>query len=771
MNRPPIQGRGNFRDPLPPPEPPPPPPPPKKKSSTFLKIFIGLIIFVIVMAVGIGIGFVTANINAKADLSKDILPPASSHIYDSAGNEIAIIHATENRVPVKIEQIPANLQNAFIAIEDNRFYEHKGVDPRGLLRAVYTNIVAQEIAEGGSTITQQLAKNAYLTQDRTYKRKIQEIFLALQLEKQYTKQEILELYLNQIYFGQGAYGVQAAAKTYFGKNVEDLNLAECAMLAGIPKSPNYYSPFNNINASMARRNIVLEQMVTYGYISYNESLAAKKTEMTFAPPNVPEKHKDAMYFIEYVTQLLVDRYGADAVYKDGLKVYTTIDMDMQRMAEEAVLMYLPQDYTDANGIVQPQGSLVAIEPSTGYIRAMVGGRGTDQFNRATMAERQPGSAFKPFVFIAALENNYTPDTVIEDSPVNINGWQPQNDSRRFSGNVTLRTVATFSMNVPTVKIAQALGMDKPIYYAQEMGITTFVLDGDPNDTNLATSLGGLTRGVTPLEIASAYGTFAYGGVHMPHVAITKVLDRNGNVIHETVPEGRQVVSAESAADLTTMLEDVINKGTGKGANIGRPAAGKTGTTSEYKDAWFVGYTPDLVAAVWIGNDDNTSLDGIMGGGLPATIWSHFMQNALLNVPVHDFDDLVVERRNIKTSSEPPPTNNRRRDYYEEEPQPRGHYEPEPEPVREPARQPEPDYTRKPEGVPDYTPEPEPEPIREPEPVYREPEPIREPEPVYHEPEPVREPEPVYHEPEPIREPEPVIDNAPSPGEDLGKGRN
>ena len=743
-------------------------PPPKKKSSTFLKIFIGLIIFVIVMAVGVGIGFVTANINAKADLSKDILPPASSHIYDSAGNEIAIIHATENRVPVKIEQIPANLQHAFIAIEDNRFYEHKGVDPRGLLRAVYTNIVAQEIAEGGSTITQQLAKNAYLTQDRTYKRKIQEIFLALQLEKQYTKQEILELYLNQIYFGQGAYGVQAAAKTYFGKNVEDLNLAECAMLAGIPKSPNYYSPFNNINAAMARRDTVLDQMVTYGYVSRNEAVAAKKAEMTFASPNVPEKHKDAMYFIEYVTQLLVDRYGADAVYKDGLKVYTTIDMDMQRMAEEAVLMYLPQDYTDANGIVQPQGALVAIEPSTGYIRAMVGGRGTDQFNRATMAERQPGSAFKPFVFIAALENNYTPDTVIEDSPINIGGWQPQNDSRRFSGNVTLRTVATFSMNVPTVKIAQALGMDKPIYYAQEMGITTFVLDGDPNDTNLATALGGLTRGVTPLEIASAYGTFAYGGVHMPHVAITKVLDRNGNVIHETVPEGRQVVSAESAADLTTMLEDVINKGTGKGANIGRPAAGKTGTTSDYKDAWFVGYTPDLVAAVWIGNDDNTSLDGIMGGGLPATIWSHFMQNALLNIPAHDFGDLVVERRNVKSSADPPPSNNRR-DYYEEEPTPRGrYYEPDPEPTYrepEPAREstPEPDYTRKPDGVPDYTSEP----------VYNEPtpEPIREPEPVYHEPEPVREPEPVYHEPEPIREPEPIIDNAPTPGEDLGKGRN
>ena len=731
----------------------PQPSAPKKKSSTFLKIFIGLIIFIIVMAVGVGIGFVTANLNVKADLSKDILPPASSHIYDSAGNEIAIIHATENRVPVKIEQIPLNLQNAFVAIEDNRFYEHKGVDFRGLLRAAYTNIIRQEIAEGGSTITQQLAKNAYLTQDRTYKRKIQEIFLALQLEKQYTKQEILELYLNQIYFGQGAYGVQAAAKTYFGKNVEDLTLGECAMLAGIPKSPNYYSPFNNINASIERRNTVLNQMVNYGYISFNEANAAKSAEVVLAPQNVPEKHKDAMYFIEYVTQLLVDRYGADAVYKEGLKVYTTIDLDMQKMA---------QDYTDVNGIVQPQGAIVAIEPKTGYIRAMVGGRGTDQFNRATMAERQPGSAFKPFVFVTGLESGYTPDTVIEDSPIDIAGWRPQNDSRRFSGNVSLRTVATFSMNVPTVKIAQALGIDKVIYYAQEMGISTFVLTGDPNDTNLAISLGGLTRGVTPLEIASAYGTFANSGIHIPHIAITKVLDRNGNIIHEAVPEGRQVITPESAADLTSMLEDVIFKGTGKGAAIGRPAAGKTGTTSDYKDAWFVGYTPDLVTAVWIGNDDNTSLDGIMGGGLPATIWSHFMQNALLNIPAHDFDDLVVDRRNTKPAVTEVRDNNRsRRDHYEEEEQPRRYYEPEPEPTYRESesnyREPEPDYTRKPEGVPDYV-EPAPEPIREPEPIH-------EPEPVYH------EPEPVYTEPEPVREPEPVIDNVPSFDDELSKGRN
>ncbi|MBQ3434124.1 MAG: hypothetical protein IJG24_03655, partial [Selenomonadaceae bacterium] len=287
--------------------------------------------------------------------------------------------------------------------------------------------------------------------------------------------------------------------------------------------------------------------------------------------------------------------------------------------------------------------------------------------------------------------------------------------------------------------------------------------------NLAVALGGLTRGVTPLEIASAYGTFANSGVYIPHIAITKVLDRNGNIIHEVFPEGRQVISPESAADLTSMLEDVIAKGSGKGAAIGRPAAGKTGTTSDYKDAWFVGYTPDLVASVWIGNDDNTSLDGIMGGGLPATIWSHFMQNALLNVPAHDFDTLVVDRRSRGNVVTEVRDNNRprRHDYDDDEPR-RDYSEPEPtynEPTyHEPATtHNEPDYTQKPEGVPDYT---EPEPVREPEPVYHEPEPVREPEPVYHEPEPVYVPEP-----EPVREPEPVIDNAPSFDDDLSKGRN
>jgi penicillin-binding protein 1A len=606
------------------------------KKGGLSRILVGFLIVLGVMIAGIGLGFLTASLNTKPDLAHDILPPASSQIYDINGNEIANVHADENREPVKLEQVPKNLQNAFIAVEDNRFYDHMGIDPRGIARAIYANLRGRQVTEGGSTITQQLAKNAYLTQDRTLKRKVQEVFLALQIERQYTKQEILELYLNQIYFGQGAYGVEAAAKTYFGKDVSELDLDECAMLAGIPKSPNYYSPFNNLQAAQERKATVLDQMAKYGYITSAEAAKIKKQTPNLVKPKPKATTSKASYFIDYVTQVMVDKYGADAVYKQGMKIYTTLDPDMQEAAEKA-MQNLPNGKKDANGIMQPQGALVAIDPHTGYIKAMVGGRGTDQFNRATMAVRQPGSAFKPFVFAAALENKFTPDTVIDDSPVKIGDWSPQNFGRNFHGKVTMRQVAVSSLNVPTVKIAQKIGIDKPIYYAQEMGITTFVLDGPQNDKNLSTALGGLTRGVTPLELTSAYGTFANKGVHVDTVCVVKVLDRNGKVLEQAAPKQESVISENSAAELTSMLEDVIKHGTGTHANIGRPAAGKTGTTSDYHDAWFVGYTPDLVAGVWIGSDNNTSLNGMTGGNAPAEIWKAFMMKALSGVKATDFN--------------------------------------------------------------------------------------------------------------------------------------
>lgn len=608
----------------------------RRSPKFFSKLTVIAIIVFIVIIAGAGIGFLTASIQTMPGLKGDIRPAASSQVFDIHGKPIATIHSAENRLPVSINKIPKDLQNAFIATEDARFYQHIGIDPKGILRAVWANITNRGVSEGGSTITQQLAKNALLTQEQTIKRKIQEAFLALQIEQQYTKTEILEMYLNHIYFGQGAYGVQSAAQVYFGKNVEDLTLAECAMLAGIPKSPNYYSPLNNLKAATERQATVLEQMVKYGYI---DSATAAKTQKEKIVLNSHAAQNNmsatAPYFVDYVLQQLIDKYGANAVYKDGLKIYTTLDLDMQTAAE-AAMKQLPAVRTDSNGIQQPQGALVALDPHTGHIKAMVGGRGSDQFNRAIMAERQPGSAFKPFVYLAAIESGMTASTIIEDSPITFNNWSPSNYDGEFRGKISLRTALEQSLNVPTVKLANQVGIDKALYYAQQMGISTLVLNGGTNDRNLATSLGGLTRGVTPLEIASAYGVLANQGVRATPVAIIKVVDRTGKVLEEYTPQEKAVINEKSAYILTDILKGVLLRGTGTAANIGRPAAGKTGTTNDYKDAWFVGYTPDLVAAVWMGNDNDGYLNGITGGATPARIWRSFMAKAVDGMPVRDF---------------------------------------------------------------------------------------------------------------------------------------
>ena len=606
------------------------------KNRTSKLTIIVLIVFV-VMVSGAGLGFLTASIHTMPSLKNDIRPSASSQIYDINGKLISTIHSVENRLPVPLSKIPQNLQNAFVAVEDARFYQHMGVDPRGILRAVWSNITNRGVSEGGSTITQQLAKNALLSQERTLKRKIQEAILALQIERQYSKNEILELYLNQIYFGQGAYGVQSAAMVYFGKNVEDLSLEECAMLAGIPKSPNYYSPLNNLAAATERQTVVFDQMVKYEFIDAGAATKARNTKLKLVTRSTqPENQSNtASYFIDYVTQQLIDKYGADAVYKDGLKVYTSLDLDMQLAAEQA-MKQLPDVKTDSNGLKQPQGALISIDPHTGHIKAMVGGRGTDQFNRAVLAERQPGSAFKPFVYLAAIEGGMTPSSIIEDKAISFGGWSPSNYDGRLHGPVTLRAALEQSLNIPTVKIANHTGPDKPLYYAQQMGISTLVLQGFTNDRNLAMSLGGLTRGVTPLELARAYGVFANQGILVETTSIIKIVDRNGKIIEQHTPQEKAVVNEKSAYIITDMLRGVINHGTGTAANIGRPAAGKTGTTSDYKDAWFVGYTPDLVTSVWIGYDNNDNLNGITGGSTPATIWRAFMSKALANTPSTDF---------------------------------------------------------------------------------------------------------------------------------------
>lgn len=622
-----------------------------KKAGPLRRIRLFIALCLVVFA-GLGFGYIFAAYQSLPAVGNNMRPAVSSQVFDSHGRLITTLHSDQNRLPIDINKVPQNLQNAFIAAEDNRFYEHIGIDPIGIFRAIFANLTNRGIAQGGSTITQQLAKNTFLSQEQTLKRKIQEAMLALEIEHKYSKKEILEMYMNQIYFGQGAYGIQTAAKTYFNKDVNELTLTQCAMLAGLPKSPNYYSPFNNLNEAKKRKNVVLDQMVKYGYVSAAEAEDAKNQDLGLSKSHQSKEADEYASFIDYVSQQVAKKYGDDALYKEGLKIYTTMDVDKQHAAVRA-MRNLPNNYTDENGLTQPQAAIVSIDPKTGHILAMVGGRGQDSFNRASMAVRQPGSAFKPFVYLTALQHDMTPDTTMNDQPVTYGSWSPKNAGGSYSGTMTLSDALAHSVNTIAVQLADQVGTKNIIANAKKMGITTL----DAKDDNLAMALGGLTKGVTPLEMASAYGTFANKGVHVKPTAIVKILDRNGNVLEDASTLEKEetktrVMSEREAYEMTTMLEGVIDHGTGTAAAIGRPAAGKTGTTDDNKDAWFVGYTPDIVTAVWIGDDTGShSLGEIYGGTIPAEIWKDYMSSATSDESGGDFSaPSGMERRKETTSS-------------------------------------------------------------------------------------------------------------------------
>ena len=622
-----------------------------KKAGPLRRIRLFIALCLVVFA-GLGFGYIFAAYQSLPAVGNNMRPAVSSQVFDSHGRLITTLHSDQNRLPIDINKVPQNLQNAFIAAEDNRFYEHIGIDPIGIFRAIFANLTNRGIAQGGSTITQQLAKNAFLSQEQTLKRKIQEAMLALEIEHKYSKKEILEMYMNQIYFGQGAYGIQTAAKTYFNKDVNELTLTQCPMLACLPKSPNYYSPFNNLNEAKKRKNVVLDQMVKYGYVSAAEAEDAKNQDLGLSKSHQSKEADEYASFIDYVSQQVAKKYGDDALYKEGLKIYTTMDVDKQHAAVRA-MRNLPNNYTDENGLTQPQAAIVSIDPKTGHILAMVGGRGQDSFNRASMAVRQPGSAFKPFVYLTALQHDMTPDTTMDDQPVTYGSWSPKNAGGSYSGTMTLSDALAHSVNTIAVQLADKVGTKNIIANAKKMGITTL----DAKDDNLAMALGGLTKGVTPLEMASAYGTFANKGVHVKPTAIVKILDRNGNVLEDASTLEKEetktrVMSEREAYEMTTMLEGVIDHGTGTAAAIGRPAAGKTGTTDDNKDAWFVGYTPDIVTAVWIGDDTGShSLGEIYGGTIPAEIWKDYMSSATSDESGGDFSaPSGMERRKETTSS-------------------------------------------------------------------------------------------------------------------------
>jgi penicillin-binding protein 1A len=550
----------------------------------------------------------------------------STVIYDRQGRIISKLFAEQDRTDRPLKDIPPALRQAVIATEDRRFYEHSGVDAMGIMRALFTDLKEGSRAQGGSTITQQYVKQAFVTDEKTLKRKVSEALLARKLERKYTKDQILELYLNTIYFGRGAYGVEAASVAYFGKTTPQLTLPEAAFLAGLIQSPNGYDPTTNPDGALKRRNTVLMLMRDQGYISADDYEKAVATPIELAKA----KHTPATapYFLEWVRSQLVAKYGQDAVYRGGLRVYTTLDLKMQKAAEKAIAAEL-----DRKG--DPSAALVAIRPSTGEVLAMVGGRDftKQQFNVAVQGRRQPGSAFKPFVLASALSDKISPEQTFNAGPARLklpNGqtWKVTGSS----GTMRLRKATEKSVNSVFARLILRDGPENAVATAHKLGITEEIEEVP------AIALGGLEHGVSPLSMAAAYSTFANAGTAIAPHSITKVAKADGVILMEARPKKTQALQPAVSYLVTDILRGVIRNGTGRNAAIGRPAAGKTGTTEKNNDAWFVGYTPDLAAAVWMGYPDGTkpmnSVHGIRvtGGSFPAEIWARFMQDALKNTP-------------------------------------------------------------------------------------------------------------------------------------------
>jgi penicillin-binding protein 1A len=573
-----------------------------------------------------------------------IRPVDGSKLYDE-NDELVTEFQAERRIYIQLAQIPRTVRDAILAVEDSRFYSHFGVDPMGIARAIYQNFRRGRIVEGGSTITQQLAKVLFLTPDKSLDRKLKEAFLALELERHYTKDRILEMYLNQVYFGHGAYGVEAAARTYFGKSVTEVTLPEAALLAGIPRAPTLYSPFNHPDAARRRRAHVLNRMLEVAAVKPASVQKAMTADLGLVPPE--RRRTSGQYYVEYVRGLLADKYGDDMVFKGGLKVYTTLSAHMQALAEQSLREGLKAlEVRSATASVKgrsqtaerPEGAILTIEPQTGYIKAMVGGSDffRSEFNRAVQARRQPGSAFKPFIYIAALEAGLTPATLVEDSPVTYpvgrNGkpWTPDNYDRKFRGPTTLQQGIEESINVVTVKLQERIGIRRTVEVARRLGIQS------PLHEDLTIALG--SSDLSLLELTSGYGALANQGLWVPPTAIRYVTDSQGKLLEEHIPQGREAVSPDVAYVITHMLRGVVERGTGIGAKVlGRPIAAKTGTTNDYSNAWFVGYTPGLVTGVWVGYDKPRSLGrDETGSRVAVPIWVSYMGRVLANAPREDF---------------------------------------------------------------------------------------------------------------------------------------
>ena len=696
-------------------------------------IFAGVWSLLILLVIGIGsaAGIFVGYLRELPSLEslEDYQPSMATTLYADQDEPFASFYE-QRRTVLPLAKVPLQLRQAVLATEDSHFYEHRGLSPRAIARAMIMNVLSRRKSQGGSTITQQLARVLFLTPEKSFTRKIKEALLAVEIEKHYSKDKILELYFNQVYFGHGAYGVEAAAQTYFKKSVGELNLAETAMLAGLPSAPNRFSPFLEPARARRRRDHVLNRMAELKLISREQAVAASRTP--FDEALFTRTRTIAPYFVEHVRQSLEETYGAYALYNSGLKVYTTLNLKMQRAAEEALVgglrdldkargfrtrkergsevvrprigLYTPRVGEIAPGTVMRvkakslevqlgrfrgevplesmqwtkitnlaeafregdpilvrvlsvdegrkvldlaleqdpdlEGALVALDPRDGAVKAMIGGYDFDRskFNRATQAKRQPGSAFKPFVYATAFDRGLTPSTIIEDSPITFHfhaggkvvEWSPENFDRKFRGAMTLRRALENSINVVTVKLIERVGVDPVIKMAHQVGIESDLR------REIALALG--VSEVTPLELVSAYGVFANGGVRTEPFSIRKVTDSQGRTLEDHIVEPQEVMRPETAYVLTNVMKGVIERGTGARARVlKRPLAGKTGTSSEATDVWFVGFTPNLVAGVWIGYDVKRSLGPVeTGGRLALPLWITFMQKVLNDLPPDDF---------------------------------------------------------------------------------------------------------------------------------------
>ncbi|MBN9414689.1 MAG: PBP1A family penicillin-binding protein [Candidatus Eremiobacteraeota bacterium] len=601
----------------------------KRWLLTFLKVVAASSLVIVPVGVGAGYAIVTQLTKDLPDVEglSSYEAPQTTRVFSKDGQVVATLFV-ENRTTVPLDRMSPYLPKALLAVEDSRFMQHHGVDWVGVARAAVANVFFRGIDQGASTLTMQLARNRFLTQDQTIARKIREIVLAQRIEKRFSKEKILEYYLNNVYFGSGAYGVAAASSLYFGKPAQQLSIAQAALIAGLVQAPSNLSPLVDAKASVKRMKIVLSRMKQTNIIDQKQYDQAVQEGEGFrfnansSGGPVVNSGSDQLlkypYFTTYVIAELSDRYDEDMLYRAGLQVRTTLDIELQRMAEDELSATMDELGPNLNA---GNAALVLIENSTGYVRAMVGGRRwsqENQFNRAWQAVRQPGSSFKPFVYTAALLHGLTPESIVEDNPVNFGGWAPKNSDGKFKGRIPLRQALQESRNAVAAWLINLVGSDRVVEVAHALGIH------EQLTSNLTLALGSCE--VAPISMASAYSTLASGGVYHSPLSVTQVVGHDGEILTDNRNHpGKRMLAPDIASQMIEMMMGVVLYGTGTAAYIdGVDVAGKTGTTDDSRDAWFVGFTPEYTLAVWVGNDDHSAMYDVFGGGLPATIWRRVM---------------------------------------------------------------------------------------------------------------------------------------------------